>query len=76
MVRKTHCYADGGKVDHDHTYDTDYREPAPRYRDAFVDRVKALFTSGMAGKAAKQVSGSKDGARKRQIDKAVEDMSG
>lgn len=76
MVRKVHKYADGGKVDRDHSYDTDYRYPKPKFKDAVVDRVKGLFTGGAAGRAAKKVDGSAGGARKRQLDRAIDDMSG
>ncbi len=69
MVRRAHCYADGGKIVKDHTA-TDYRYPAPTYGEAVKDRVKSMFSSGAAAKAGKQVSG-----RQRQIDKAVDDAS-
>lgn len=76
MVRRAHCYADGGKVVKDHSMDTDYVYPKPTYADAVKDRVKRTFTSGMAGKAAKKVDGGEGGLRKRQIDKAIEDAGG
>lgn len=75
MVRKVRKYADGGKVVADHT-STGYRYPKPTYTDAVKDRVKRLFTGGAAGRAAKKVDGGEGGARKRQIDKAVDEMSG
>jgi hypothetical protein len=74
MVRKVRKYANGGQVT-DHT-SSDYRFPKPTYGEAVKDRVKGFFTSGAAGRAAKKVSGSGDGARKRRLDKAIEDMSG
>ena len=78
MVRKVHKYANGGQVK-DHYADggdvpeenrSDYRYPKPKFMDAVKDRVKGMFTSGAAGKAAKQIGG-----RKKQIDDAVDDMS-
>lgn len=74
MVVKKRKYANGGQVK-DHT-STDYRWPKPSFAEAVKDRVKGAFTSGAAGQAAKKVSGSKDGARKRQLDKAIDEMSG
>ena len=74
MVVKKRKYANGGQVK-DHT-STDYRYPKPSYMEAVKDRVKGAFTGGAAGRAAKKVNGSEGGARKRQLDKAIDEMSG
>lgn len=83
MVIKKRKYANGGQIK-DHCADggipedmrTGYRYPKPSYAEAVKDRVKRAFTGGAAGRAAKKVDASEGGARKRQIDKAVDDMSG
>lgn len=74
MVIKKRKYANGGQIK-DHNA-TSYRYPKPSYAEAVKDRVKGLFTSGAAGRAAKKVDASEGGARKRHIDEAVDDMSG
>lgn len=76
MVRKVRKYADGGKVIQDHSMETSYRYPKPKFGDAVIDRVKGLFTGGAAGKAAKQIDGGDRSRRKKQIDDAVDSMSG
>jgi len=72
MVRKVHKYANGGQVK-DHSTETSYRYPKPTYMDAVKDRVKGMFTGGAAGKAAKEVDSNR---RKRDLDRAIDDMSG
>lgn len=75
MVVKRRKYANGGQIT-DHSTETNYRYPKPTYAEAVKDRVKGLFTSGAAAKAAKQVDGGDRSRRKKQIDDAVDKMSG
>ncbi len=69
MVRKVTKYADGGKVERDHSFDTDYKFPRPTYGEAVVDRLKRMVGGGAAGRAAKKVKG-----RERQINRQLADM--
>lgn len=67
MVRRTHKYADGGKVVKDHTA-TGYVFPKPTYGEAVADRIKEMVTP----KKRTAVTGT----RRSQLDKTIEDAGG
>lgn len=71
MVRRTHKYADGGKIVKDHSTESGYVYPKPTYMEAVKDRVKGFFSSGIAGKGADTLKRSKS-----LRDKQIEDAGG